>query len=140
MKQYKDRDITHCPQGHEYTEENTIIRPRKNCRDARVCRKCYQVQNRSGNKRQREKMKAWYYSHLLTLSCVECGESRTPALQFNHRDPSQKSFTISSVIGSGYSKKRILEEMDKCDVLCANCHAVHTAQQQGWYKYGQKNE
>jgi hypothetical protein len=44
-------------------------------------------------------------------------------LQFHHRNPREKDFTISNACSWGWSIERILKEMEKCDVLCANCHA-----------------
>lgn len=53
-------------------------------------------------------------------TCAKCGENRYYVLDFHHVEPSEKEFTISQVkIGS---KERILNEIDKCIVLCANCH------------------
>lgn len=58
--------------------------------------------------------------------CQKCGWNEHPAaLQFHHRDPSQKSFTITtSVMGSPkkYPWEVVLQEIEKCDLLCANCH------------------
>ena len=52
--------------------------------------------------------------------CAKCGETRTYVLDFHHRDKNEKDFTI------GTFKKGSLElvqsEIDKCVVLCANCH------------------
>lgn len=53
--------------------------------------------------------------------CVRCGYNRcVSALHFHHRDPDQKEFTISQV-NSGWEKLR--RELDKCDLVCANCHS-----------------
>jgi hypothetical protein len=55
-----------------------------------------------------------------------CGQEHPSALQFHHRDPSTKRFAITTkVLGS--PKKYpwdtvIVPELDKCDLLCANCH------------------
>lgn len=42
-------------------------------------------------------------------------------MQFHHRDPSQKDFEVSMMV-MGHSRERILDEIAKCDALCANCH------------------
>lgn len=56
--------------------------------------------------------------------CEHCGYSEhLAALQFHHIDPTEKDFAISSIQGS-YSWERMVKELDKCELLCANCHAV----------------
>ena len=53
--------------------------------------------------------------------CKKCGEKRIYILDFHHRDPSQKEKTINRMIKSS-SYDNLLAEIEKCDVLCANCH------------------
>ena len=53
-------------------------------------------------------------------SCAKCGDTRTYILQFHHKDPSTKDFTIGDM--RNYSLDKIQKEIDKCIVLCANCH------------------
>jgi len=60
--------------------------------------------------------------------CEICGYSRCiDALEFHHRDSSKKDFGVSS---KGYTRswKRVAEELDKCSMLCANCHRELHAQ------------
>ncbi|OGI18574.1 MAG: hypothetical protein A3B68_02280 [Candidatus Melainabacteria bacterium RIFCSPHIGHO2_02_FULL_34_12] len=59
--------------------------------------------------------------------CKLCGYNRCiEALEFHHTDPSKKDFSISSR-GHSRSWKRVKEELDKCTMLCANCHReIHT--------------
>lgn len=65
----------------------------------------------------------------LKCGCIECGESRIPALQFDHfRD---KKENVSCMLY--HSVDALLEEIKKCEIRCANCHAVKTAEEQGWY-------
>lgn len=54
--------------------------------------------------------------------CVECG--CTKELEFDHIDPSTKSFNITA----GYSKPKelLLEELSKCQLLCVSCHREKT--------------
>ena len=133
-RQYKPRVITHCPDGHEYTPENTAIRRRAACKDARACRTCEKAWAKKAKKKAQPKRLQWYYDILLKSTCVTCGESRPATLQWDHKDPTIKEFAISDAIRQGHSRTRVLKEMAKCDVLCANCHAVKTAEQQGWYR------
>lgn len=53
--------------------------------------------------------------------CEHCGYDKCPdAFDFHHRDPSQKDFGIGS--GNSISWDRTKVELDKCALLCANCH------------------
>jgi len=76
----------------------------------------------------RKKIKACEY---LGGKCVRCGFDHPSALQFHHRDPSQKLFNITSKELSMPRKYPwdtvIIPELDKCDLLCSNCHFLeHT--------------
>ena len=54
--------------------------------------------------------------------CQQCGYNRCiDALEFHHIDPSKKDFNVSQ---RGYTRswKRVVEELEKCIMLCANCH------------------
>ena len=54
--------------------------------------------------------------------CEQCGYDRCiEALEFHHLDPSKKDFNVSH---RGYTRswKRVMLELDKCVMLCANCH------------------
>ena len=53
--------------------------------------------------------------------CMICGYKKCiSALEFHHRIPSEKEFAISSAFGRDWFKIAI--ELEKCDLLCANCH------------------
>lgn len=54
--------------------------------------------------------------------CQKCGESRYYVLDFHHIDPSQKDFTISRMSANRNDMENIKKEIEKCVVLCANCH------------------
>jgi 5-methylcytosine-specific restriction endonuclease McrA len=54
--------------------------------------------------------------------CQLCGYDRCPeALEFHHLVDGEKDFGVSS---RGYTRSwdRVKEEVDKCALLCANCH------------------
>ena len=56
--------------------------------------------------------------------CDHCGFFHEAAMDWHHRDPSMKEGRVSFFIQQAYSWKRIKAEMDKCDMLCANCHRI----------------
>lgn len=60
------------------------------------------------------------------LPCADCGRAYPPeAMDFDHRDPSSKEFDILKRAGC-VSRARLLTEVEKCDVVCANCHRTRT--------------
>lgn len=59
--------------------------------------------------------------------CMDCGNS-FPAvcMDFDHRPGEVKLFNISGE-GHGHPWKDVLNEIQKCDLVCANCHRIRTA-------------
>jgi|ERR1044072_2744843 hypothetical protein len=58
--------------------------------------------------------------------CMDCKNYFHPcAMQFDHRPGTNKLFHVSDY-GKFSSVVKFLEEIDKCDLVCANCHAVRT--------------
>ena len=63
-----------------------------------------------------------------THPCVDCGEGDPVVLEFDHlRD---KSFEVATGL-TRFSWARIVAEMKKCEVVCANCHRRRTARRRG---------
>jgi len=58
--------------------------------------------------------------------CCACGYKKSmTALDVHHLDPSKKDFGMGTIIGNSVSWKRIVNELRKCVLLCANCHREH---------------
>lgn len=55
--------------------------------------------------------------------CMDC-ERSFPAvcMHFHHRDPSTKEFEIGDKFQCAI--ERLMKEIEKCDLICANCHAI----------------
>ena len=76
---------------------------------------------KAGVKRARRKMRAMIDE--LKTACVKCGYDRCKrALSFHHRTDETKKFGLSQVLATCRSKAKVLAEIAKCDLLCANCH------------------
>lgn len=56
--------------------------------------------------------------------CAKCGDTRPYVLDFHHIDPSTKNMRVAKMVSNHYSSANpeLLAEIDKCVVLCANCH------------------
>jgi len=77
---------------------------------------------------QRNRMYVWQY--LKDKFCIVCGENDPIVLEFDHRNRKTKETTISRAIKHRkFSLIRLQKELDKCDVLCANCHRRKTSKQ-----------
>ena len=78
------------------------------------------------NKEKRRELSLWLRNYKLNLKCKMCPEHDWRCVDFHHRDPKNKFKEVSVMVHQCYSIKRILEEIMKCDPLCANCHRKHT--------------
>lgn len=72
------------------------------------------------------------WDYLLTHSCVDCGNTNPIVLEFDHVR-SNKIAAISTCVGNMFSLQKLKEEISKCEIRCANCHRIKTANQLGWY-------
>lgn len=65
--------------------------------------------------------------------CRRCRNKDKRVLDFHHLG--NKVMAVSQMRQAGWSKKKILKEIKKCEVLCANCHRIeHWEKQHGIFK------
>ena len=69
------------------------------------------------------KNKKWFMDYKRGLECNRCGFSHPAALDFHHKDPSTKEIRFDRV--SKNNQEKIMKEIEKCEVLCSNCHRIH---------------
>ena len=85
---------------------------------------CYDCSPKQDSGKTRQKA----IKHQLILykggKCERCGYDKCEgALQFHHLDPNQKDFGIAEIGVTLDNIEKMYEEVDKCLLLCANCHA-----------------
>lgn len=74
------------------------------------------------NNRRRER-KEFLKNFKSDKCCINCGcKEHTEILQFHHRNPDEKEFDFSCGKIGNLSLDRIKKEINKCDLLCPNCH------------------
>ena len=78
------------------------------------------------NNKKRGEMRAYVQELKARMPCADC-KSRFPhyVMDFDHRDDKTKSDIVSRLINQ-LSWKRLLAEIEKCDLVCANCHRIRT--------------
>ena len=84
----------------------------------------YNVATRSRKDDRKRSVTKWLDEYKKSLCCMRCGFSHPAVLQFHHRDRSTKVINVSEAPNWGWGRGRIQEEIEKCDVLCANCHFI----------------
>lgn len=80
--------------------------------------------------KRRAAVRAAILKYLEDHPCVDCGEADPIVLEFDHRG--EKLFEIGGCINRGYGVDRIMAEIAKCDVRCANCHRRKTYAERGY--------
>jgi len=81
---------------------------------------------------RRERLVSRVDNYLMTHPCVDCSESDTLLLDFDHRR--DKVSDVATMVCNGRPWSEIQAEIAKCEVRCANCHARRTAIEVGAYR------
>lgn len=98
------------------TKVKNFVKMSNDRRHKSVCKKCHS--NRSVKRLRRNKELAVQYKG---GKCTKCDYSKClGALDFHHRDPKKKD--PSWKLMKAWKFERIIKEIDKCDLLCSNCH------------------
>ena len=111
----KTKICSHC--GKEKNVSEFTKNKRKKDGLCYWCKQCRKEYDRRNNK----EIKEWIDTIKLGIGCQVCGYNKcAEALEFHHRNPKEKNFTISSLPTT--RKEILLQEMEKCILLCATHH------------------
>lgn len=122
--------------GHDYSSRQKIIGDTRYCPHCKTYKKfddfyIRRGNNYSGHCRKCVSDQTIERGRKLKLDCIQykggkcqrCGYSGCQAaLDFHHRNPEEKDFSLCKKYGCRKLNDRIKKELDKCDLLCANCH------------------
>lgn len=111
------------PIGNFYIEAEARASARQGKKRKMPCRQCqreYQQKRRAPRQEYVDKLKA-------ERGCMDCGlhPEYSQVLEFDHRPDENKLFHISDGMVNG-TMERLITEIAKCDIVCANCHRVRT--------------
>ncbi|MBA7572885.1 hypothetical protein ES708_14672 [subsurface metagenome] len=72
-------------------------------------------------KKRKEKIRQYVQDYKILRGCKVCGYNKcASALEFHHNG--DKEFNVATYVQNCISIETIEREMEKCEVLCANCH------------------
>jgi len=96
---------------------------------ARASRRKHYLNNKDQYYRRNKEKKEKMISHLRSIKDVPCMDCNVKypyyVMDLDHRNPEQKSGSINEIINRG-SWQKFFDEINKCDVVCANCHRERT--------------
>ena len=113
----------------------------------KLCHKTYRDQHYQDNKEKRirqakarcqnwiEENRLFIIQYLQSHPCVDCGENDILVLELDHKEPrsnNPKSKLVPNLLR--HSRERLIEEIEKCEVRCCNCHRRRTAIQTNSYR------
>lgn len=121
-----------CCECHAEKPDEEFHRERRTTRGRSYrCKTCKRAKDRAKNtpekladaRRRLNAKRDEVNARFKNVPCMDCGV-RYPSyvMDFDHRDPSTKLFNIATELRGCYITQRILDEIAKCDVVCANCH------------------
>ena len=125
------KQCTKCNQDKLETEFNKRSRSRLQS----VCRECQHEINKIWYKSNKQKVITrsleriqrkriwvvqWLQAYFQDYSCVDCNETDFKVLQFDHVR-GKREFSIPTGL-KNFSMEKVLKEIEKCEVRCANCH------------------
>lgn len=70
----------------------------------------------------RQRKRKWVRQYKARRGCTECGHRTATALDLHHVDSRTKTASVGRLISDGCTVQRLLREVDRCEVLCGNCH------------------
>jgi hypothetical protein len=80
---------------------------------------------RSRHWKRADKYRQTIADYKVERGCVDCGyKGHSAALEFDHLPGTKKSRTVASLMY--WSLEAVFEEIAKCEIVCANCHAIRT--------------
>ena len=91
----------------------------------------YKINKQAKAKDRRKEILVYVKNIALKRWCCICWYNKhIAALQFHHRDQLSKKDAVSEVNAPTKNiEETVKEEIDKCDIVCANCHLEITAKQ-----------
>lgn len=148
--QFVKRDLKTC---YKCGEEKTIDLFTKDYNKNRpsygkpttLCKKCKSRKDhvlrkkngRGAKERNRLKLRNLevVWNALVGKQCMDCGENNILVLEFDHILGEKKMAVITMAANRLGNKEAIKAEIEKCEIVCSNCHTIRTMRRGNHWRY-----
>lgn len=138
-----------CPCCQQILDESEYNWKIKNVILATYCKKCSRqyVKNHYQKNRQyyidkakkrniesNQRKQDFVGDYLKNHPCIDCGETNILVLEFDHKSREDKEDDIAWMLKRRLSFQKVIKEIAKCEIRCANCHRIKTAKENNSWK------
>mgnify|MGYP002370350056 CR=1 FL=1 len=107
--------------------------PYKDPEEQRACARRHYAKHRKAylqrNVDRKHEARTYIAELKSTTPCADCGEKYPSyVMDFDHLDGSTKDGDVATLAGNGHTLARIKREIEKCEIVCSNCHRERTHQ------------
>lgn len=112
------------PEAVRAAQRETSRKRRARLKDDPAYRASIKKQREAG----RQRAKDFVLGLKADTPCADCGQTFDPVcMDFDHISD-DKTDNVGTLVSRGVSVKRIQDEVEKCELVCANCHRVRTSE------------
>jgi len=87
------------------------------------------------NKKRKLEIRVYIRAAKEGKPCLDCGIPYPPyVMDFDHRDKKTKICHPSRILFKGWCDERVQKELNKCDLVCANCHRLRTFERKDYLR------
>ena len=129
-----------CSQCKKSLDESNFYERKRGGKQA-ICISCRKILNEINyqnnknkvmdNKNQRIERNRKFIVSILRMGCVDCNSKDIRVLEFDHL----RNKTLGIAQMRSHSLERLKEEIDKCEVVCANCHNIRTSERRDDWRH-----
>lgn len=87
-------------------------------RQLNTCKPCVRAEEKL---KYNSKIKS-FNDYKSSIGCQKCRDTRHYVLDFHHKDPNEKEFTLANKARASFFNEEVQNEIKKCVLLCSNCH------------------
>lgn len=136
-------DCKTCKKSHSQTRRDSLVAQFGKSDFRKYVERYHDLETAARKKAERAAIfRQWIDAVKEATPCTDCANF-FPAvcMDFDHLPGFKKKLGIAQMVQTGYSRELILEEITKCDLVCANCHRIRTwksGRDMPWYEKNRK--